>query len=220
MERRAVLTIVLTRHGRTPRSEPEQHLGQGVDVGLSAEGQTEAQALARRLSEVGFDRVVTSPARRARETAEILCRGRDGPTLEEDARLAEMDYGAWEGLTYEQIDARDGAYRRRWEKDPAALACPGGESGDQVAARARSFLADAISRGPEGGRILVVGHATLGRILLCLALGIPGRDFRRRFRQDPASLTVLRFPGSVEDGALLLVANDTAHLGDTRGGWG
>lgn len=212
-----MLTIVLTRHGKTARSDPEQHLGRGVDVGLSSEGRATAEALARRLEEVAFDRIVTSPARRARETAEILARGHP---IEEDGRLAEMDYGAWEGLTYEEIDARDGAYRRRWEEDPASLACPGGESGDQVAARVRDFLADALARGPDGGRVLVVAHATLNRILLCDVLGVPVRDFRRRFRQDPVSVTVLRFRGTVGDGALLLVANDTAHLDDRRGaGW-
>jgi broad specificity phosphatase PhoE len=89
----------------------------------------------------------------------------------------------------------------------------------------RSFLVDAIERtrsrrqGAEGeGRILVVAHATLNRILLCVALGVPVRDFRRRFRQDPANLTILRFPSGVDAGALLVLANDTAHLGMTPPG--
>jgi len=132
--------------------------------------------------------------------------------VETDPRVTEMDYGEWEGLTYAQIDARDLELRRRWEDDPAVTPCPGGESGNDVAARARTFLADAIARGPHEGRILVVAHATFNRILLCVALGVPVRDYRRRFRQDPANLTVLRFPDDVEDGALLLVANDTSHL--------
>lgn len=215
-----MLTVVLTRHGPTPRSDPEQHLGQGIDIGLSDEGRAAARALAARLAGVLFDRIVSSPLRRAVETATILA---GGDSIEKDARLAEMDYGEWEGLTYEQIDARDADYRRRWEVDPARLPCPRGESGNGVAARARSFLVEAVGRGGESGpgaghdgegaRILVVAHATFNRILLCVALGVPVRDFRRRFRQDPANLTVLRFPGDVAAGALLLVANDTSHLG-------
>jgi broad specificity phosphatase PhoE len=214
-----VLTVVLTRHGSTPRSDPEQHLGQGIDIGLSAEGEAAANALAARLEGVAFDRIISSPLRRAVETAEILAAG---PAVETDARLAEMDYGEWEGLTYAQIEARDLERRRRWEADPAAEHCPGGESGDEVAARGRSLLADAVERAGSGahradaaGRILVVAHATLNRILLCVALGVPVRDFRRRFQQDPANLTILRYPGNVEAGALLLLANDTAHLGMT-----
>jgi broad specificity phosphatase PhoE len=210
-----VLSVVLTRHGSTPRSDPEQHLGQGIDIGLSAEGEAAARALARRLEGVAFDRIVSSPLRRAVQTVEILAADR---AVETDMRLAEMDYGDWEGLTYAQIEARDLERRRRWEEDPATQHCPGGESGDEVAARARAFLGDAIA-GPGSdaseaeGRILVVAHATLNRILLCVALDVPVRDFRRRFRQDPANLTILRFSGDVDAGALQILANDTAHLG-------
>ena len=216
-----MLTVVLTRHGSTPRSDPEQHLGQGIDVGLSTEGEAAARALAARLDGVAFDRIVSSPLRRAIQTADILAAGR---AVDTDDRLAEMDYGEWEGLTYAQIEARDLERRRRWEADPATEQCPAGESGDEVAARARAFLEDAIAgvgpgavsdaREPEG-RILVVAHATLNRILLCVALGVPVRDFRRRFRQDPANLTILRFAGDVDAGAMLQLANDTAHLGMT-----
>jgi probable phosphoglycerate mutase len=212
-----VLTLVLTRHGSTARSDPEQHLGQGIDIGLSAEGDAAASALAGRLEGVAFDRIVSSPLRRAVETVELLAAGR---AFETDARLAEMDYGEWEGLTYAEIEARDLERRWRWEADPAAEHCPGGESGNEVAGRARSFLVDAIvSAGANAGdvdaagRVLVVAHATLNRILLCVALGVPVRDFRRRFQQDPANLTILRLPEDVDAGALLLLSNDTAHLG-------
>ena len=211
-----MLTVVLTRHGATPLSEPEQHLGQSIDIGLSAAGRVAAPALADRLAGVAFDRIVSSPLRRARETAEIVA---GSLPVETDGRIVEMDYGAWEGLTYEQIDARDLELRRRWEKDPARTACPEGESGDDVARRARSFLGDAIARGRQGGRILVVAHATFNRILLCVALGVPVRDYRRRFRQDPANLTALHYPGGVEEGALLLVGNDTSHLEAAAVSW-
>lgn len=211
-----MLTVFLTRHGATPRSEPEQHLGQGIDIGLSTAGRAAADALAARLAGVAFDRVVSSPLRRALETAEIVALAAGRP-VEADRQVMEMDYGEWEGLTYVEIDERDLDLRRRWEEDPAGTACPGGESGDDVARRARSFLGDAIARGRRGGRILVVAHATFNRILLCVALGVPVRDYRRRFRQDPTNLTALHFPGGVDDGALLLVANDTSHLEVTAG---
>jgi broad specificity phosphatase PhoE len=204
-----VLTLVLTRHGSTPRSDPEQHLGQGIDIGLSDAGRAAARALAARLSGIAFDRIVASPLLRATETVEFLAAGR---TVALDQRVAEMDYGEWEGLTYAEIEARDPELRRRWEADPAELRCPGGESGNDVAARVRSFLGDATGSAGAESRVLVVAHATLNRILLCVALGVPVRDFRRRFRQDPANLTVLRFPGTVAEGALLVLANDTSHV--------
>ena len=207
-----MLTVVLTRHGGTTRSRPEQHLGQHLDVPLSDEGRAQAAALGRRLAGVAFERVVASPLQRAVETARLIVPGREPET---DARLLEMDYGAWEGLTYEQVTARDGPARQLWEADPASLACPGGESGNDVAARVRSFLEAAID-GAEADtadhRILVVGHSTTDRILLCVALGVPVRDFRRRFVQDPANLTVIRFAGARGTGAQALVVNDVGHL--------
>ncbi len=291
-----MLTLVLTRHGSTTRSAPEQHLGQHLDLPLSEAGRAASRALGERLAGVRFDRVIASPLLRARETASLVVPGR---VVETDARLLEMDYGRWEGLTYEQIETVDGEARRRWEAEPAGQACPGGESGDQVARRVGAFLDDLIawaSGSPRGGSVastpasalaaagrvasagapspagasssarapspasasdpagefaaasasapagafasagpsssadgatdsdavaLVLAHSTTNRVLLCVALGVPVRDYRRRFVQAPANLTVLRFPGGRAEGAQLLVANDIAHVRGIRGvTWG
>jgi broad specificity phosphatase PhoE len=209
-----MLTFVLTRHGLTDRSDPEQHLGQKIDIELSVAGLAQATALAGRIGAEHFDRIIASPLLRARETARAVAGDR---TVELDARLAEMDYGRWEGLTYEQIEATDGDHRRRWEADPAGLRCPGGESGDDVAARARSFLGDLLAwaaPSTEGQQIvLAVAHSSLNRVLLCVAMGVPVRDYRRRFAQGQGNLTVIRWPSGarIADGRLL-VANDTSHL--------
>ncbi len=217
-----MLTLVLTRHGLTARSEPEQHLGQWIDIGLSEAGRSQAEALGRRLAGVAFGRIVASPLLRARETAAIVREAlSDGPEVELDQRLREMDYGAWEGLTYDQIDERDAALRARWETDPAASACPGGESGDDVAARATAFLDDLIAwhDGRQGAGnaderpVLAVAHSTLNRVLVCVATTTPIREFRRRFSQDQANLTVLRFEhGDGPSDARIVLLNDTAHL--------
>jgi broad specificity phosphatase PhoE len=235
-----MLTLVLTRHGHTDRSEPEQHLGQHIDISINADGRRQAQALARRLAPVRFDRVITSPLFRAQETAGILVAG---TRIEPDSRLREMDYGAWEGMTYREIDERDGAFRREWELAPDRLACPGGESGNAVATRARLFLADLLAEhkawharasfraatavgGPGGNPgerpILVVAHSSTNRVLMCVALGTDLRGYRKRFVQAPANLTVLRWEaGDGPEDAKLLVANDTQHLrGPREAPWG
>lgn len=201
---------MLTRHGLTPRSTPEQHLGQRLDVPLSPEGRAQAEALGRRIDGIELGQIVSSPLRRARETAEIVAAGRP---VEVDARLTEMDYGEWEGLTYAEVEARDAERRRRWEADPARHRCPGGESGDDVATRARAFLADLLAGDPADRTIFAVAHSTLNRVLLCVAIGLPVREFRRRFAQGQANLTVLRFEHGVgPSDARLLLLNDLAHL--------
>jgi probable phosphoglycerate mutase len=209
-----MLTLVLTRHGLTDRSDPEQHLGQGIDIGLSEAGRAQAEALGSRIGRERFDRVVSSPLARAVETTRLVVGDRP---FERDTRLMEMDYGGWEGLTYAGIDERDAAYRRRWEADPATLPCPDGESGDDVAARSRAFLVDelAAASGHEGWVTLAIAHSTLNRVLLCVALAVPIREFRRRFTQAQVNLTVLRWPeGGRPDDARLLVLNDLGHVSD------
>lgn len=227
-------------------------LGGQLDVPLLPRGRDEAEALARRLSGVRIDRIVSSPMLRALETAQTIATGRP---VEVDERLRELDYGRWEGLTYDEIDAHDPELRARWEHDPAATHSPGGESGDDVAARALNFLVDLIEveesaangapgtpdptgtpgvgsgrHSPDPGgsraivseaqaeaegerRALIVAHGTFNRILLCVALGVPVRDYRRRFLQDRVNLTVLRYErGDPPDGAQLILANDVGHL--------
>ena len=87
-----MLTLVLTRHGLTARSEPEQHLGQKIDIPLSPAGRDQARALGRRLAPVTFERLVTSPLARAQETAEIVTReiaagGRPVPGIQDEREL-------------------------------------------------------------------------------------------------------------------------------------
>jgi phosphoserine phosphatase len=210
-----MLTVLLTRHGHTDRSEPEQYLGQHIDVPLSEKGRAAALALGGRLEGITFERVISSPLKRALETAKVA---RPNDAIETDDRLKEADYGEWEGHTHEEIEARFGAARHMWEADPASFDIPGGESGSDVGRRARSFVEALVEweQGLEDGgkdhRVLVVAHSTLNRVLLAECLGVPLRDYRRRFRQDWANLTVLRFGSEYGSGALLLLANDLGHI--------
>ena len=69
--------------------------------------------------------------------------------------------------------------------------------------------------------MLAVAHSTTNRVLLSIALGVPVRDYRRRFVQAPANLTVLRFEGIAGAGARLLVGNDVTHVKGIHGAtWG
>jgi broad specificity phosphatase PhoE len=217
-----MLTLVLTRHGLTPRSVPEQHLGQRIDAELSDAGRAQAHALALRVRGIAFERVFSSPLVRARETARIVAAGLRTPIqVETDARLMEMDYGAWEGLTYAQIDERDAARRRAWEADPASIRCPDGESANDVADRARSFLGDLLATHSEAHApadadappVLAVAHSSFNRILVCVALDVPVREFRLRLQQGQVNLTALRFEHGVgPSDARLLLLNDLAHV--------
>ena len=221
-----MLTLLLTRHGHTDKSEPEQYLGQRLAASLTERGRHDAQALAARLEGVRIDRIVTSPLGRAVETAHILAAGR-ALEVEPDARLTELDYGVWEGLTLDQINARFPGEYERYEHDPAEHAVGGGESGRAVAARLGEVIeelldwAEAEARaGADGRTCLLVGHSSVNRILLAMLLGVALIDYHRRFDQDWANLTVLRWPDRAS-GARLLLSNDQSHARGIRGAtWG
>jgi broad specificity phosphatase PhoE len=135
-----VLDLLLTRHGHA--AEPSVMLGGQLDVPLDDVGRQEAEALARRLDGIRVDRIFSSPMARAFETAKVIARGRQ---IEVDERLREQHYGSWEGLTHREIAARDPELRARWEADPSTTHAPGGECGNDVAARARAFLVDLLA---------------------------------------------------------------------------
>ena len=227
-----MLTLVLTRHGLTDRSEPEQHLGQHIDISLSAAGRRQAEALARRLAGVRFDRVISSPLFRAQETAEILARGAGRSRRTRGSRR--WTTAAWEGLTYEQIEERDGAARREWELAPTAWRVPAASpartsrGGSARSSRTSSPSTRHGTPGPRSGPrpplggpggapgerpVLAVAHSSTNRVLMCVALGTDLRDYRKRFVQAQANLTVLRWEaGDGPEDAKLLVANDLGHL--------
>jgi broad specificity phosphatase PhoE len=211
-----MLTLLLTRHGHTDRSEPEQYLGQTVKATLTERGRADALALAERLAAVQIERVISSPLGRAMETARIVAAGR---AVEPDARLAEMDYGSWEGVTTDEIEERHPLDYARYDDDPSTFHVGGAESGEEVALRVGALLEDLLDwwQSAAGERTcLLVGHASVNRVLLAASLGGPLRDYRRRFQVDWASLSVLRWTER-SAGPRLLLANDVGHVRGLRG---
>ena len=124
-----------------------------------------AQALAGRLP-AGLA-VRTSPLQRCRELADVLCALRPGLACSEDARLAEMDFGRWEGARWDAI-AR--AEFDAWMADFAGWRCGGGESVAQLMARVGAALADARAAGHD---VLWVTHGGVVRAVRLLAAGTP-----------------------------------------------
>lgn len=216
--RERVLTVLLTRHGHTDLSDPEHYLGQQAVARLTERGRADARALAQRLRPIPIDRIISSTLARAVETAQILAGERP---FESDARLAEMDYGYWDGLPTDEIQRRFPDEYARYDLDPSTHHVGGGESGEQVAERVSAFFADLLdwwARDAGGAErtCLLVGHASVNRVLLAVCLGAPLIDYRRRFQFDWASLTVLRW-SSREEGPRMLLANDVAHARGTSG---
>ena len=198
--------LLLVRHASTAASQEGRNLGKGSDPPLSPFGERIAARLGAvlaaevaALSAVEL-RLVTSPARRCRQTAEAIATGLSDPPLTEVAPgLMEIDYGEWEGLTSDECAARDPEHRAAWEADPYSTRTPGGESGADVAARAFPILSgirDWLAEGPTRCAS-VVAHNHVNRLWLTALLGWPMADYRRRLSQDPAGYSLIGFDGGV-----------------------
>ena len=168
--------FVVVRHGQTRWNVEARVQGHG-DSPLTAQGLAQADAIGERLARERFDVLVASDLGRAMGTAERIAR-RCGLAVVPDPRLRERDFGAGEGLTYEEIDARwPNAFSRTAEVDPD-LAIPGGESRRQFHDRIhRAF--EALAREHAGRRVLVVSHggvlSTLYRVIHDIPVARPHR---------------------------------------------
>jgi broad specificity phosphatase PhoE len=144
--------ILLVRHGETEWSASGQHTSR-TDLPLVEAGREQARALAPALRDQTFTRVLSSPRKRALQTCELTG---FGEVVELREELHEWDYGEYEGLTTPQIRER----RPDWNlwRD----GCPGGESPEQVSARADRLLA---SLAQVDGQALVFAHGHILRVL-------------------------------------------------------
>jgi ribonuclease H / adenosylcobalamin/alpha-ribazole phosphatase len=199
-------TTVLLRHGDTHLSGEMRFSGTG-EAALTSTGAEQARCAALRLRvRGGIDAIVASPLRRAWQSAEIVA-----PILglavvaEEDFR--ETNFGAWEGLTFAEAQARWPEEVRAWRADPTA-APPGGESFADTAVRVGRARTRLLERFPHA-TVLVISHVTPIKTLVTLALQAPPSALYR-MHLDSACLTELDW---YDDGAAVMRSfNDTRHL--------
>lgn len=195
-------SLLLVRHAPTSASEAGRNLGQGSDPPLSRPGVRQAARLGGVLAwevaglDPGALRLVTSPARRCRQTARAIAAGLPRPPRTEVAvGLMEINYGDWEGLTSGEAATRDPELRTAWEADPFATRTPRGESGADVAERAFPVLSEirAWLEEETSGCAIVVAHNHVNRLWLTALLGWPMSDYRRWLAQDPAGYSLIGF---------------------------
>jgi probable phosphoglycerate mutase len=142
--------------------------------------------------------VVASPVRRARESGEILAE-RLGRTVEQEPGFAEMDFGTWDGLTFEEVAQQYRADLDAWV-GTTDVRPGGGESLDMVRERVLDAL-DRVLERHTGRTVVVASHVTPIKVVVAEAIGAPlTSQFRMELR--PASVTVVSFFTPPGDGPL------------------
>jgi probable phosphoglycerate mutase len=197
---------LLLRHGQTPLSAEQRFAGL-TDSELTETGAAQAKAAAARLAaRGGVDVIITSPLRRARQTADAVAAA-TGALLAADEGFRETDFGAWEGLTFAEARERWPDELTAWLADPAA-APPGGESFAEVERRVTAALGRVLADHSRE-TVLVVSHVTPIKTLLASALLAPPKAMFR-MHLDLACLSEIDW---YADGpAVVRSFNDTAHL--------
>jgi broad specificity phosphatase PhoE len=187
-----VTTLIVVRHGETDWNRQNRFQGH-ADQSLNEAGRSQARELAEQLFGEPVTALYTSPLLRASETADIV-----GGVLGLEARrldaLREIDVGAWEGLTIEEVRARypehaDGGWRSGWED---------GETYDELERRVIPALLALGSR-HDGEHILAVTHAGPLRAAIAASMQL-SYDDARPLVGPLANCVVYRF--EIEDGKL------------------
>lgn len=192
------LTVVLVRHGETAMTTSKEYSGSSVPgPPLSTAGRVQVAQAADLAFRVGRSawpdlprptELRASPMVRTQETAAAIGR-RLGLPVQVDEAFAECDFGRWEGLTADQIEAAWPGALRRWHVD-AGYRAPDGESVQDVGARVRAGLEGLLAAGVDR-TVVVASHSVAIRAAIGVTLDAPSSSWAR-VRVAPASLTILR----------------------------
>jgi probable phosphoglycerate mutase len=189
--------VYLARHGETAWSLSGQHTGL-TDLPLTERGERNARQLGQRLKGLNFVKVFTSPLQRAARTCELAG---FGAVAQIDRDLVEWDYGQYDGRRSAEILAE----RPDWQlfRD----GCPGGETPQQVGARADRVLSRLRA---ASGDILLFSSGHFLRVLTARWLNLQP-EAGRYFFLSTASLSVLGYEHNLTKPVIRLW-NDTNHV--------
>jgi broad specificity phosphatase PhoE len=199
--------ILLTRHGHVEGIHPARFRGR-AELPLTAHGLAQADALARRIAATWKPAAVhTSPLQRCVATGARIARACGVESSSRDG-LADIDYGAWQMRTHEEVRAEAPEAYQQWRAAPQLTRFPGGESLQDLMARTADVLRSMLERYPTD-TVVLVGHDSVNRLLLLQLLDTPLSAYWR-LTQDPATLNEIEVFAAGE--VRIQRINDTSHL--------
>lgn len=199
--------LIIIRHGETEWNKTGRYQGQ-LDVELNQNGKEQAERAAGYLSQKEVELFISSDLSRALRTAEIIAAGVQVKP-EEILRfpgLRELDFGTWEGQSFEEIQADQPEAFTAWVRDPIKNPPPEGEGLLDFQERIREVFRQILAR-PEG-KIAVVTHGGVVLVYLASVLGLPLSNFRRLAVSNTGISRVTYYEGE----PVVQLFNSTAHL--------
>ena len=198
--------IIIIRHGETEWNQTGRFQGHS-DVPLSETGRAQAEALGRNLAIDHVDAIYASDLTRAIETAAPLA-ARFSLTVTPDPLLRELNFGAWEGRSFSDVNAENPNAMKQFYNDPECADIPDSEPFPDFQKRVAGRIRE-IAELHRGKRIVIVSHGASIRILLADILAMPIRSIWH-ISQLNTAVNKIRFE---DDGfAIVTLMNDTSHL--------
>lgn len=197
--------VILVRHGQTLWNLVMKYQGH-CDVALTEKGVEQAMLAAQRLASEKITAVYASDLGRALKTAECIAQ-KHNLLVTAVPELKEINFGEWEGLTYEGANSQWTEEMSLLFTHPDEVIIPGGETFREVKERATMALAKIVAQHPDE-TIVVVSHGGTIRTLLCAALNIH-LNYLWKIKQDNTAINVLEY----HDGEVMVsLVNDVHHL--------
>lgn len=201
-----MIKLYLVRHGETDGNVQQWYQG-STDVPLNARGIAQAKCLSQFLEHVPFDGIYSSTLQRARRTAELVAQPH-GLAVQAYDELREINFGVWEGHTYQEIvDGWPGEIEAFYDSD-GKLPAHGGESFLQVEQRITAKTKEILSHHKDGDTVLIASH---GASIRCLLFGLLGLDMKRIwcFQQYNTAFNIIDYYGEKN---VMTLMNCTQHL--------
>lgn len=193
--------LFLIRHGSTDFNKERRYCG-FMDIGINGNGRAQVRRLKARFRGQPIDKIYSSDRKRAIQTAGIIFKGREVIKV---SGLREMNFGVFEGMTYQEILKKYPVIYKKWINDPFKTIIPKGESLNIFRKRVVRVFKDIIVK-HQGQEIAIVCHG--GTISAFITYILKSRDFWKHI-PDSASLSLLE----AKNGKFKVeFFNDTRHL--------
>lgn len=181
--------LYLIRHGETVANREKRYLGRSNSQ-LTTRGNKQYEEIIRQMDRIAVDHIFTSPAERCCGPAQMLANIKALPAVV-DERIAEMNFGILEMLTWTEAEQQHPAEYAAWCADPVRYRLPQGESQDQLDQRTADFIQNVA---PLGRNIAVFSHGGAIMSMIAQALHLSPEQ-KWRFRVNPGTVVTLIIDG-------------------------
>lgn len=197
--------VILVRHARTSWNDQGKYGGH-TDISLDELGKEQIQKVAQRLNKYPVKAVYASDLQRAYETALSIAQAHD-LQVEKFGDLREINFGQWEGKTYNEIVSQQQELMEAWLKDPFNTRIPDGETMTEMQKRVVGCLLSIIARHPDE-TIVIVTHAGPIWTIISHIIEVP-LHYYWRIKQSNTAVNIIDF---YDQQGIICLLNDVSHL--------